>query len=440
MKTKIYNVKLLLIALGLQSLPVFAANQTSSVCTAKGYTLGFFNGVWNTRAQAISGREALRALVGDSYNSEKIKYELFYNHTGSTAGGSGLQDIAEVFQQRALEIDSSGNLGKHWELFWESLSSKDTTFIDKIKSFFPNSSQLFSSLYTDLNSKILAGWSYFLSNPPTAADYAQHDTRLTALATEGQKLILVAHSQGNLFVNHAYDYITPLVGVNSVAVAHIAPASSTLRGGYLLADIDLVINGLRTQGLSSVPNVNLSLPTSVSDLSGHTLVGTYLDGSRPGRQAVEKLITNAVKGLVTPTTTGSIGSFTVTLTWDGSGDVDLHTFEPSGSHVYYSARAGVVGYLDVDNTNSLGPEHYYASCDSSVLQAGTYRVGINNYARATGRTATVQVSTPFAGVILNKTVGVGSERGSSGNQSPINVLNVDVSKDATTGQFTFSAH
>ena len=126
------------------------------------------------------------------------------------------------------------------------------------------------------------------------------------------------------------------------------------------------------------------------------------------------------------------------MTWNGPGDVDLHTFEPTGAHVYYGARLGISGELDTDNTVALGPEHYYASCDSNVLATGTYQVGINNYYGATGRLATVQVATAKTGEIFTKTLGVGAQLGSAGNQSPIPVVSVTVSQDAN-GKYTATA-
>jgi len=45
-------------------------------------------------------------------------------------------------------------------------------------------------------------------------------------------------------------------------VVHVAPASPTLRGRYVLADIDVVINGLRLSGINSVQPINILLPTS----------------------------------------------------------------------------------------------------------------------------------------------------------------------------------
>ncbi len=143
--------------------------------------------------------------------------------------------------------------------------------------------------------------------------------------------------------------------------------------------------------------------------------------------------------LQAPPKQGNVGAFTVTLTWDGQGDVDLHSLEPNGMQVYYANRNGNVGRLDVDNVIANGPEHYFASCDAKVLQAGTYSFGINNFSGATGRTATVQVSTSSGGVLSSKSVDVGAVRGSSGSSAPIPVVKLVVSKDASSGAFDFLA-
>lgn len=419
----------------------WAQNTNTSICDARGYTVGFFNGVWNTNTQdgALSAMNAQRALTGDTFKDEPIEYELFYNSTGSTVGATGAQDVAEVFEQRALEFDASGELGRRFEYFWEAASDGSKPFFTRLWETFGAEASIVDSLYTSVITKAFAGWSLLLSNPPTQVNYAEHRAQLDTLAAEGQKLLLVAHSQGNLFVNQAYTYVRPKVGASGVAVVHVAPASIILNGDYVLADIDVVINGLRVQGIGSVPKFNLSLPLSKNDLSGHTFVGTYLDPTRAGRARVLAMSNTALNGLVTPTAIASRGFFTATLTWDGTGDVDLHAFEPTGSHVFYSSKSGNSGFLDVDNTSAKGPEHYYATCDATKLVIGDYRFGINNYARATGRTATVQISFAQGGQPLTKVLGVGAELGSGGDSSPIPVLTVTVSKDAN-GKFKATAN
>ncbi len=420
------------------SSPIVSVAADTDLCLATGYTLGYFNGVGNTEFQAKAALAKLESMRGTKFNNEPVQYEVFYNHTGSTAGATLLQDLAETFMQRAAEIDASGELGNRWEFFWESLTF-DKPLTDKLTGFIPNISRFFSQLYTDIATKTMAALSSLLSNPPTEADYNEHNTRLDALAVQQQKLMLVAHSQGNLFMNHAYDHISPKVGEASVKAVHVAPASPTLRGDYLLADIDLVINSLRIQGAGSVPPINIILPVSVSDLSGHGLVETYLDPTRAARNLVDTMITTAMQALASPPTSGTPGAFSVTLTWDGLGDLDLHTFEPSGAHVYYESRAGDAGFLDVDNTIADGPEHYYVSCDPAVIQTGTYRMGINHFTNGAGRKATVQVSTSKGGTLLTKTVDVGAENGKDGNASPTPVLDVVVSKNEA-GVYSFTAN
>lgn len=438
MLNKFKKVTLFVLSMGLVNSSIAATS--NDLCLAEGYTVGFFNGVWNTVAQAGDGLAALRVLNGTSYNGEPIQYENFYNTTGTSVGQTSLQDLAETFEQRALEIDNSGELGKRMDIFWDVISG-DKTLTEKLSAAVPSYAALFDAMYSSINTKVVAGWSYLLSNPPTEENYAQHNTRLDALAVQRQKLLLVAHSQGNLFMNHGFDFIKPKIGATSVAAVHIAPASPTLRGDYILADIDLVINGLRVQGVNSVPASNIVLPLSIDDVSGHTLVGTYLDPNRAARATVAQLLAFAIKTLNSPSSTGTTGAFNITLTWDGAGDVDLHVTEPSPSfaHVFYANDTGIAGVLDYDNTTSFGPEHYYASCDSTKLVEGVYKVGINNYVRATGRIATVQAASAHGGILLTKTLGVGVERGQFGDNSPIPVMEITVQKNAATGRYSFSA-
>ncbi|WP_088955049.1 hypothetical protein [Variovorax sp. HW608] len=115
-------------------------------------------------------------------------------------------------------------------------------------------------------------------------------SKAQGLADENYSFVLIAHSQGNLFVNSAYDGLRSSHPDTAAGVVHVAPASPTLRGEHLLADIDLVINGLRVQGINSVAANNINLPASKSDLSGHTLVGTYLDAARAAREKINGMV------------------------------------------------------------------------------------------------------------------------------------------------------
>lgn len=95
-----------------------------------------------------------------------------------------------------------------------------------------------------------------------------------------------------------------------------------------------------------------------------------------------------------------------TLSWDGTGDVDLHVTNSTSlpwfntpNDCYYSNQSPVWDAafatstgpnpdLDFDNTSSLGPEN--TSIDQPTI--GTvYTIGVHNFARSAGRIATLEV-------------------------------------------------
>lgn len=68
--------------------------------------------------------------------------------------------------------------------------------------------------------------------------------------------------------------------------------------------------------------------------------------------------------------------------------MDLHIFEPN-FHVYYVQRSGLNGYLDLDDVNGYGPEHYYTNC---TIETGDYTFKVNYYYGMAPSSATVTVS------------------------------------------------
>lgn len=349
-----------------------------------------------------------------------------------------MQDIAETFIQRANELDVTGELAHHLEFLWEAVApTSEVTIFDRLGTLMTSTLSMIDDLRGALVAKIAAVTASLLSHPPTALDYARHNSRLAQLAIEKQKLVLVAHSQGNLFVNHAYDYITQQVTADNVKVVHIAPASPTLRGDYVLNTNDMVIQGLRVDGVDSVPASNINLGMSKADYSGHKLVETYLDGSRAGRGHIASMLNAALDSVVTPSSPGSIGSLTVTMTWAGKGDIDLHTFEPDMTHIYYQNKTGQTGMLDVDNLHENGPEHYFATCDYDALEEGLYQFAINNF-KAPGLPSVTVSAATIDGVLQSKTVAPGAVMGVSGDHSPTPIFSVLVKKDDKTKTVKFT--
>ncbi len=86
------------------------------------------------------------------------------------------------------------------------------------------------------------------------------------------------------------------------------------------------------------------------------------------------MIISAMTTTVQPPQQLGNGPITITLTWDTLSDMDLHVYQPDNTHVYYRAKNGSNGFLDLDNRSGFGPEHYYTNCN---LSTGNYIVYVN---------------------------------------------------------------
>lgn len=409
--------------------PAYAAN----ACTPGGIVFGFFNGVQTTDIQASGALAALKQLYGTTLprTGETIRYEKFYNYS------NGFEDFVETFEQRLHEQDAV--LEGRFELFLEVMSGSGSWW-DAIVNTVTGTASILDGIWQDLQALVVRNLTAVFANPPTSVNYAEHRLRINNFALEGKKLVFFAHSQGNLFVNPAAAYARSLTSAGAVKVVHVAPASPTLSGPHILADKDLVINGLRVAG--SVPPITDIIPGYLlrpaglnggTDFLGHGLLEIYVNPALTVSSSVRNLVTAALDQVTAPPQQASSGFFTATLTWNGTGDVDLHTFEPGGSHVYYAAPVGQVGFLDFDNTTANGPEHYYASCDTDKLQVGDYQIRVANYARATSRTATVQIASSKDGVLGTRSVVLGGE---TRDNAVFQLFNVRVNRDAGTGEYS----
>lgn len=412
--------RVLAIILALTILPFHKAlaqsTKPSETCDDKGYVIGFFNGVWNDYDGAVQGMMRIQFESGffenPTYKGQSVSFELFYNRT------NGWKDILETFIQRANEIDES--IAEKLELFTIAIhgaNRDDTGFIsatiNKLKATYDIFSDFFDKVYSYSVNAGIKSIEDLAASSLTPSDIKRHADRIQILSFEGKKFLIVAHSQGNLFANVAYKTALDSLGYNqgSISLLHIAPPTSFLNGPYILNTKDIVINGLNLFGTSTVPPSNIQLPFSFEDVSGHRLAETYLDPTREAHPYIVNKISNMVAQLEDQPGLARTGYVTITLTWDGPGDVDLHTKEPKGKVVYYGDQRGLFGELDIDNTSAYGPEHYSVGCLTENIE-GRYRVGATNYARALGRTAEVTLSTLSEGVIWSAKTTFDNQRGS----------------------------
>lgn len=410
-----------------------ASAQESNICDSYGTTVAYFNGVLTGNTQAQYAIGFFEEIMGETDSSgQRVQFELLYNQT------HGFKDFVEVFAQRLEEQE--GVLQERFELFSSALRGGGTWW-DSITEAIPATAQLLNGFVDTVRASVPGMLASLAENAPMTQDYIEHQTRIDNWHIEGKKLLFVAHSQGNLFANAAYNYaLNKGRSTETIKVVHIAPASPQINGSHVLADQDVVINSLRLLG--SVPSITNSIPfyserpvglNGEKDILGHGLLEIYLNPNLVTSNVIKDRISYALNSLEQPEVYAESGFLTATLTWDGTGDADLHVFEPNGRHVYYHRKNGANGKLDVDNVVAYGPEHYVISCEREFVDTGVYQIAVANFGGATERKATVQLSTAADGVLATKTVVLFA---SSGGTPTHYLYKVAVEQDPETQRYS----
>ena len=373
----------------------------------------FGNGIMSTQDDAITSRERLHdtlkaTLSSDEFN--KLSFDLAYNQSyGFTS------DLYESLKQKL----STDNVAVS---FWRWLGGREVVPVAVREELIKMATRF------DFSTRV------------APEDLNNHLALYHSSINAGKKVVVVAHSQGNFFANAAYERLhvgQDAITSRSFGIVSVANPAGFVGGGgpYTTLVEDLVIEGITLVTPSGIlpplsPNVtNIGSSAVTSDWVGHNFILEYMAaGSRTVGPITQNVI--AMNGsLEQPPQTVQDGIITATLTWGTQPDVDLHAFEPNGTHVYYAHLTGTSGHLDLDDTSSFGPEHYYVAC--TALETGVYSIGVNYYGGSGPETAQVQVT---AGTIVrNYTIPLAVARGSSGDTSPIPVASITVTGDAVHG-------
>ena len=195
------------------------ADNSSELCQKMGYTISAVNGIFTDEEGARNNQRFLKAELGDSYNGQKIDYQYLLNP--SHLGGAG--DLAMSFYQKIFDYEAV----------------KDYDLVEMLK---------------DASEKV-----------------------------KTQKLLLVAHSQGNFYANSFYDSVAGKDGgvpQESIGVYAVATPAGRVagEGKWLTSDTDKVIVdlvGLFPFKKIMAPNTSIVL-TKGDDPKGHNFSGVYL--------------------------------------------------------------------------------------------------------------------------------------------------------------------
>lgn len=327
-------------------IPSIGYSADGSFCQ-KGVYVYFGNGVWNDFEQASASQYLLERRLETRVSGTDLEGVITYDVAHNPSMGL-LADLLETFVQNTQTDESQ---------FWRYLASLDPV---------PDE---FRDLLIETANKVNA--SILNANPAVQ----EHVVKYNKVLSEGNKVVVVAHSQGNLFANIAELGITPQYA-NGFGIVSVANPDDFVAGGgpYTTIDEDLIIWGVPGSLPANLDNFSF---INWSDLTGHTFATSYMASGRPAATKILNDTVDMANGLSYPDTDLGIGAITATLTWNSMPDLDLHVFEPSGSHVYYGSPIGTSGFLDRDDVNGYGPEHYFVSCDK--VETGIYRFGVNYY-------------------------------------------------------------
>lgn len=277
------------------------------------YTIVFGNGVGNSKEDALKSLNILTGLVGSKYKDKDVNYKIAYNPTDGP-GAATILDVVEAAKQKAGENNSL------WSLTWKVIFG----VVNKAE---PNQSWVttVAQIWTDFNAKIMQGMRYNLAKQSSYYDAtaASHVALYKALLTnksDPQRVLLVAHSQGNLYGNIALQKLEQeLLSIadgkkylSRFAMVGVASAADFVYkdGPYLTSTYDGVINAVR----ANYPTVllgNITLPAaaeykttsvngepvSIIDYTGHGFVTVYTNNTYAGRALLKNHIEKQLSSL-----------------------------------------------------------------------------------------------------------------------------------------------
>lgn len=265
-------------ALG-QALPETQAG-TGSYCGP--YRIGHINGVRATQIDADQNRVELRRRYGDYFGDRRLKYFLAYNPTGGLPG-----DLPEVLAQKQQEFPGATIVQMLRFLLYSETGTLASELVNQL-----------ATIYADwINGSGRSFNTYSDASLQTIINY------VTTSASNGTRVLLVPHSQGNLYANRVVEVLTsgqaPFDGwrqykYGSIGIVGLATPAAYVAGqraenkGYVTSLNDVVIGGLRKAGYA-VLAPNVTVPLTQDDFTGHGFREIYLAKPEAWTAARQKL-------------------------------------------------------------------------------------------------------------------------------------------------------
>ena len=270
---------------------------TSPTCASTGTALYFGNGVNKTFDQAQEmADDDLPGLAEEANVTDVAEIGVAYNRTDGL-----LEDVLETLEQKEAEDPRFG---------WFLLNNVTGYLLRGLNVLgtinLPSGGPaLIAALQTIINQGIVdsdsqTGTFYDSDVADQVSAYDQD------LAVNGYRVVVVAHSQGNLCANAAHAALVVSDGayIGSFGIVGVADPAEITFNGYVTSDDDVVINTLRNLGRTVLP-ANVHVAVNDSDFLGHGFEEVYINPQLPARAKVVSLFSTIATALPYPSAAGA---------------------------------------------------------------------------------------------------------------------------------------
>lgn len=320
------------------------------------------NGVATDEADAFANLEELRLALGKQLGGLRVRYDLSYNYTHHV-----ILDLLQAATQLGLQ------------------------FTSKVMQWMSGAPEIPDWLANILKRALQGAY------PLVASELNDHVDKYRDALWQGRRVLLVAHSQGNLYANQAYEVLRhrhpELLQGGSVGMYGVATPASNVLGAsapYLTNNRDFIsltpgaladnITMRHAADGTPVPALDAGGPTLIR---AHSFVDSYLSPAYNLRPKMLQDMRSLMGGLARPAASSGDGPVSVTLSWGSNHDLELVVYEPDGRFVNaqfsngpgspaMEPPRGRAGYIFPDARHG-GQERYLTSCNQ--LAQGEYLLG-----------------------------------------------------------------
>lgn len=275
---------------------------TSGIVTSVYFSNGMSGDESSARLNRLALEQAYKGGLEARYPGSRFIFSMAYNT------GDGVGDLVEVVRQKLGEYRlAQGGRPTATQLLGWLLAQVPYEQISRIwRTMTRVGRRITSDEVEDIRDALASEWRRVLEEDSYSAP-ENHIVRFQAALQSGERVIVVAHSQGNLFANEAVQEASDRQPqcADSIAVVGVAtPASKLVNGtsGYVTAKDDIVINYTRDFFSDVLPG-NVDNRTSEPDERDglhHFFYESYFAAGLESRRRIDSLMEMLAEDLPYP--------------------------------------------------------------------------------------------------------------------------------------------